>query len=99
MIDNTYSRYTRMKNVLDKLRLQGIVVPPDIKLERYTTNQNDRLTGIAFNKLGSSQYFWIIAEINDIIEYDIIFGTIGENKILYIPAFEIVNRLQSQETK
>ena len=96
-IARTLSRYTGLNHVLDLPRLNIVQLPKDVRVRSYVTTDNDRLTKLAAKIYGDAQYYWIIAEYNDIIEPEKVFGRLTAGGILLIPDKAILDSLREKK--
>lgn len=93
MATQTYSRYKKERNIIDIVRLKRIDITITIPVTQYVAKAGDRLTTLAWKFLGDAQYWWILAEVNDIMDRHILFGRLEANQVLLIPGKEIINKL------
>lgn len=67
------SRYAKSKIVQESTGERWLTTPPPIDPDDFDDNKmyeikpGDNLWTIAHHELGASKYFWVIAEMNDII--------------------------------
>lgn len=86
----TLSRYRSEKNVMDLPKLDRRLVPVGVPSRSYITKDGDTLKTLAWKFLGNAQYYWVLAEVNDLMSSKYIFGRLDSNMSLTIPGIEIL---------
>ena len=94
MSSPSITRYRDISNIIDMPRMKVIDPSTGIVIREYPTKQGDRLLTLAALEYGNSGYWWILAEINDIIEKEIIFGKFDAKVKLLIPDAKILEEIK-----
>lgn len=91
MARQTKSRYFTQRNVVET-RLSTVDLPDDILQKRITLVDDEDLLSLAWEFLGDAQYFWVLAEINNIINS---FTRFQAGDTLLIPDKTILERINA----
>lgn len=83
------SRYTKSKVIQEETGEMWLTAPPSIDPDDYDDNRvykiepGDNLWSIAYHKLGASKYFWVIADMNNIMNP---FEKLKSGDVLILPS-------------
>lgn len=85
MAKQTVSRYSGIKHVTD-MRLSRIEINPSLEAIEYRSKEGEFLTDLAWRFLGDAQYYWVLADVNNIMNP---FTAMLPGQVLLIPKSDV----------